>query len=310
LSYGITQLCACWLYGKIPQQARVTRLSRFCHLACAWCALLVPLLLLFFCSFFPVVEVLVEAVMLLQHKVALITGATRGIGFATAALFARHGAHVFLTGRDQAALDAACTSIAAQVPDAVMQTLLLDVTQPDSVRDAFQQVFKAARRLDVLVANAGVMDDALISMLTPGQIDRNFQTNAYGALYCAQYASRLMARNKSGSIINVTSIMGVQGNAGQAAYAGSKAALVGITKSLAKELGPQNIRVNALAPGLIDTDLVANLSAEQLAGRSAAIAMGRIGSPAEVANAALFLASDLSAYVTGQVLGVDGGMVV
>lgn len=248
--------------------------------------------------------------MLLQDKVALITGAARGIGFAIAESFARHGARVFLTGRDQAALDAACARIREHTPDAQLTALVLDVTQPDAVRDAFQRVFKEARRLDVLVANAGVMDDALIGMVTPALVEHNFQTNTYGALYCAQYASRLMARNRQGSIINITSIMGIQGNAGQAVYAGSKAALVGITKSLAKELGPQNIRVNAIAPGLIDTDLVAGVAPEKLAERQAAIALGRIGRPEEVANAALFLASDLGAYVTGQVLGVDGGMVV
>jgi len=248
--------------------------------------------------------------MLLQDKVALITGAARGIGFAIAESFARHGARVFLTGRDQAALDAACARIREHTPQAQLTALVLDVTQPDAVRDAFQRVFKEARRLDVLVANAGVMDDALIGMVTPALVEHNFQTNTYGALYCAQYASRLMARNRQGSIINITSIMGIQGNVGQAVYAGSKAALVGITKSLAKELGPQNIRVNAIAPGLIDTDLVAGVAPEKLAERQAAIALGRIGRPEEVANAALFLASDLGAYVTGQVLGVDGGMVV
>jgi 3-oxoacyl-[acyl-carrier protein] reductase len=248
--------------------------------------------------------------MLLEHKVALVTGATRGIGYAIAELFARHGAYVFLTGRDAAALAQARDRIAALAPAAKLDTVVLDVTRPDAVRDAFQRVFKEARRLDVLVSNAGVMDDALIGMVTPAQIEHNFQTNTYGALYGAQYASRLMARNKQGSIINITSIMGIQGNAGQAVYAGSKAALVGITKSLAKELGPQNIRVNAIAPGLIDTDLVAGVGAARLAERQAAIALGRIGTPAEVANAALFLASDLAAYVTGQVLGVDGGMVV
>jgi 3-oxoacyl-[acyl-carrier protein] reductase len=248
--------------------------------------------------------------MLLQDKVAFITGAARGIGFAIAERFAQHGARVFLTGRDAAALDAARARIAAGAPAATLDTIVLDVTDPDNVREAFQRVFKEARRLDVLVSNAGVMDDALIGMVTPAQIERNFQTNTYGALYAAQYASRLMARNKSGSIINIASIMGVQGNAGQSVYAGSKAALVGITKSLAKELGPQNIRVNAIAPGLIDTDLVADVSPEKLAARRAAIALGRVGDPGEVADAALFLASGLSTYVTGQVLGVDGGMVV
>lgn len=248
--------------------------------------------------------------MLLQQKNALITGAARGIGYAIGELFAQHGARVFLTGRDLAALQAARDRIYSQVPGANIDVLVLDVTRHESVRDAFQQVFKQARRLDILVANAGVMDDALIGMVTPAQIDHNFHTNTYGALYCAQYASRLMARYKEGSIINITSIMGLRGNAGQSVYAGSKAALVGITKSLAKELGPQNIRVNAIAPGLIDTELVGNVDPDQLAQRRSAIAMGRIGTPAEVAQAALFLASGLSSYVTGQVIGVDGGMIV
>lgn len=254
---------------------------------------------------------------LLHQKVALVTGAARGIGLATARLYARHGARVFLSGRQQASLDQArqdiLDSIAAEdaaAPAPLIDTLLLDVSRPDSVRDAFQQVFKEARRLDVLVANAGVMEDALIGMVTPEQIDRMFQTNAYGVLYCAQYASRLMARNGGGSIINITSIMGVRGNAGQAAYAGSKAAVIGITQSLAKELGPRQIRVNAIAPGLIDTELTRNVGAEQLAARQAAIVMGRIGAADEVAQVALFLASPMAAYVTGQVIGVDGGMLV
>lgn len=253
--------------------------------------------------------------MLLQHKVALITGAARGIGFATARLYARHGAHVFLSGRDPAALAQARQAIlealqAEGLTEPRIDTVLLDVSRPDSVRDAFQQVFKQARRLDVLVANAGVMEDALIGMVTPDQVERTFQTNAFGVLYCAQYASRLMARNGGGSIINVTSIIGVRGNAGQSAYAGSKAAVIGITTSLAKELGPQQIRVNAIAPGLIDTELTQSVGAAKLAAKQAAIVMGRIGSADDVAQVALFLASPMAAYVTGQVIGVDGGMLV
>lgn len=248
--------------------------------------------------------------MLLKNRVALITGAARGIGFATAQRFAEQGAHVFMTGRSLATLNDASAQLMAAVPDAQVSTLELDVTQPDSVRDAFQALFKQTKKLDILVANAGVMDDALIGMVTTAQIEHTFNTNTFGVLYCAQYASRLMGRNKSGSIINMTSIMGTNGNVGQAVYAGSKAAVIGITTSLSKELAPQNIRVNAIAPGVIDTDLVSSLTPEKYAERIASIKMGRIGRPQEVADVALFLASDLSTYVTGQVIGVDGGMLI
>lgn len=248
--------------------------------------------------------------MLLQNRVALITGAARGIGLATAKVFAQQGAHVFITGRSLETLNAAAAQIIELVPDANITALALDVTNSDSVRDAFQAVFKQTKRLDILVANAGVLDDALIGMVTPSQMEHTFSTNTFGVLYCAQYASRLMARNKSGSIINMTSIMGINGNVGQAVYAGSKAAVIGITKSLSKELAPSNIRVNAIAPGFIDTEMTHALADEKFAERIASIKMGRIGRPEEVADVALFLASDLSTYVTGQVIGVDGGMLI
>jgi 3-oxoacyl-[acyl-carrier protein] reductase len=248
--------------------------------------------------------------MLLHDRVALITGAVRGIGYATAKTYAQQGAHVFITGRSQEALDDARARLMSALPDARISSLILDVTNPDSVRDAFQALFKQTKKLDILVANAGVLEDALIGMVTPSQIEHVFNTNTFGVLYCAQYASRLMARNKSGSIINMTSIMGVHGNVGQAVYAGSKAAVIGITKSLSKELAPQNIRVNAIAPGFIDTDMVQSLSPEKFSERIASIKLGRAGRPEEVADTALFLASDLSTYVTGQVIGVDGGMLI
>lgn len=248
--------------------------------------------------------------MLLKNKVALITGAARGIGLATARAFAEQGAHVFMTGRSLGTLNDARAQLIAAVPGAQVSALALDVTNPDSVRDAFQVLFKLTKKLDILVANAGVLDDALIGMVTTPQIEHTFSTNTFGVLYCAQYASRLMGRNKCGSIINMTSIMGTNGNIGQAVYAGSKAAVIGITKSLSKELAPLNIRVNAIAPGVIDTDMVADLAPEKYAERIASIKMGRSGRPEEVADVALFLASDLSTYVTGQVIGVDGGMLV
>lgn len=248
--------------------------------------------------------------MLLQKKIALVTGASRGIGFATAKLFAQQGAHVFLSGRSLEMLDDAKAALLSSVPDAYISTLALDVTEPDSVRDAFQSLFKQTKRLDILVANAGILDDALISMVTKSQIDTVFSTNTFAILYCAQYASRLMARNKYGSIINLASIIGSNGNVGQAVYAGSKAAVIGITKSLSKELAPQNIRVNAIAPGFINTDMARSISPDKFAERVASIKMGRIGTPEEIANVALFLASDLSSYVTGQIIGVDGGMLI
>lgn len=248
--------------------------------------------------------------MLLTDKVALVTGATRGIGFATAKLFAQEGAHVFLSGRSAEALAEVQSNLLSCLPGAQISTLMLDVSVAESVRDAFQSLFKQTKRIDILVSNAGVLDDALIGMVNTAQMDRVFGANTYGVLYCAQYASRLMARNRYGSIINMASIIGSNGNVGQAVYAGSKAAVIGITKSLAKELAPQNIRVNAIAPGFIDTNMARSISPEKFAERIASVKLGRIGMPEEVAKVALFLASDLSSYVTGQIIGVDGGMLI
>ena len=248
--------------------------------------------------------------MLLNQKVAVITGASRGIGLATAQAFAQAGAHVILMGRSLEALEQACTQIRTAQEDARVQAIACNVADPHSVRDAFQTVFRSHKKLHALVANAGVLDDALIGMVTPQQIENTFGANTFGTLYCAQYASRLIARSGGGAIINVSSIIGRTGNVGQAVYSGSKAAVIGITQSLAKELAPQAIRVNAIAPGFIDTDMARSIGSEKFAERLASIKMGRIGMPAEVANVALFLASDMASYVTGQVIGVDGGMLI
>jgi 3-oxoacyl-[acyl-carrier protein] reductase len=246
----------------------------------------------------------------LYGKVCLVTGAARGIGLASARLFAAQGATVLLASRDAASLDAAAATLrAASGPDSAA-TLVCDVADDAQVKTMFQTVFKQYKRLDVLLANAGVLDDALIGMASRAQIEHVFAVNTFGVLYCAQYASRLMARNGGGSIVNVASIIGTQGNAGQAVYGGSKAAVLGITKSLAKELAPSGVRVNAIAPGFIDTAMTRSLPAATFAQRLDSIAMGRIGTAEDVAKVALFLASDLSAYVTGQVIGVDGGMLI
>jgi 3-oxoacyl-[acyl-carrier protein] reductase len=170
-----------------------------------------------------------------------------------------------------------------------------DVADSAQVAVFYRKVFDRYRRLDVLVNNAGVLGDAVVGMIADDLIDNTMATNVKGAIYNLQAAARLMQRKKTGSIINLSSIIGTRGNRGQTVYGTSKAAIIGLTQSAAKDLAPANIRVNAIAPGYIDTPN---------------IGLGRIGKAEEVANAILFLASDLSSYVTGQVLGVDGGMVL
>ncbi len=246
----------------------------------------------------------------LDGKVCLITGATRGIGLAAARRFAQQGARVALVGRQLDELESGAAAIREECGAESARAFSCDVSDDAQVRDLFQSVFKQYKRLDVLLANAGVLDDALIGMVSRAQIERVFGVNTFGLLYCAQYASRLMARNRSGSIINIASIIGTNGNQGQAVYGGSKAAVIGITRSLAKELAATNIRVNAIAPGFIDTAMTRGLPEAKFAERLDSIAMGRIGTADDVAKVALFLASDLSAYVTGQVIGVDGGMLI
>lgn len=246
---------------------------------------------------------------LLVGKIALVTGATRGIGWAAANLLAAHGARVILTGRSQEDVDRACARIFESNPDAQLYPDILDVTDAISVKSCFQRVFKEHSRLDILVSNAGILSDSLLGMATDDQIYRTYETNVFGVIRCAQYASRLMARNGvGGSIVNLSSIIGVQGDVGQVVYGSSKAAVVGMTLSLAKELAPMNIRVNAVAPGFIDTDMARSVSSEHFEERVKSIRMGRIGTADEVAQTILFLASSMSSYVTGQIIGVDGGM--
>jgi len=246
---------------------------------------------------------------LLKDKLVLITGATKGIGFATAKLFAQQGAQLLLNGRDQESLEQVIKEL-SPFSQSKITPLSFDVSDPDQVKDGFQRLFKTVKGLDILVNNAGVLDDALIGMVTPTQIQRVYGANTFGSLYCGQYASRLMQRRGGGSIINISSIIGTNGNEGQAVYGGSKAAVIGMTKSLAKELAPSNIRVNAIAPGFIDTDMARSLDDDKFQERIDSIKMNRIGQPEEVGNVALFLASELSSYVTGQVIGVDGGMLI
>lgn len=246
---------------------------------------------------------------LLTDKHILITGASRGIGEAIARLFAAQGATLYLNGRDGDTLEKLCRQLASDF-GTNCHALPFDVSDASAVKQGFQHLFKRTKQLDVLVNNAGILEDALLSMVSPSQLENTYKTNTFSVLYCSQYASRLMQRQGGGSIINLASIIGRVGNTGQAAYGGSKAAVIGMTLSMAKELAPAQIRVNAIAPGFIDTEMTRSLPAEKYQQRLQSIAMGRIGTAEDIANTALYLASDLSTYVTGQVIGVDGGMLI
>ncbi len=246
---------------------------------------------------------------MLTRRIALVTGANRGIGRAIAETFVRHGATVFVNARDSATAAATASELNVMGPGRA-ETLAFDVRDTDAVKAAFLAINKGHKQLDIVVNNAGILRDALIGMSSNDMTKDTVDTNLIGVINCCQYAARLMSRQKSGSIINMSSIIGRVGNEGQSVYAASKAAVIGLTLSLAKELGPANIRVNAIAPGFIDTDMIRAVPAEKAERIRANIKMGRLGSAQDVANTALFLASDLSTYVTGQVIGVDGGMLV
>lgn len=248
--------------------------------------------------------------MILQGKVSFITGSTRGIGWATAREFARHGATVILNHRGSAALlEERCRELEAEFHGTVMG-LAADVTDAPAVKNCYVEIFRRFKRLDVLVNNAGILQGALLGMIADETMRAVIDTNLVGSLVHLQEASRLMARSRRGSIINVSSIIGRFGTDGQTVYAASKAGVIGMTMAAAKELAPKNIRVNAVAPGFIDTAMTRQLPPEKFQQTLAGIRMGRMGTTEEVAQAIVFLASDMSSYVTGQVLGVDGGMII
>ncbi|WP_116200793.1 SDR family NAD(P)-dependent oxidoreductase [Amycolatopsis circi] len=240
----------------------------------------------------------------LTGRVALVTGGTRGIGLATVRALVEAGATVVLTGRDE---DRA-KEVAADAGAAA--GLALDVTDAKAVSSLVRGVAKEHGALDIVVANAGVLEDALLGMISEDLVDRMFKTNVGGTINTVQAASRVMSRRKSGAIVLLASIVGENGSAGQTAYAASKAAVGNIARSAAKELGRHNIRVNAVAPGVIETDMTSHLGEKVIAERIEDTALGRLGKPEEVAKAIRFLASDEAAFVTGQILGIDGGLVL
>lgn len=250
-----------------------------------------------------------ESLLNLNGKIALVTGAGRGIGWETATLLASNGARVIIN--DILATDELNRKIQeAKSQNLDLTTLFYDVSDYQQLKNAYSVIFKEYKRLDILVNNAGIMEDSMLATVSESHIEKTFRINTFGVIYNSQFASRLMARNNSGSIINISSIIGTKGNSGESVYSASKSALIGFTLSAAKELAPLGIRVNAIAPGFIDTELVSYFGDEIRQKTISNIKLGRIGTPEDVARAVLFFASDLSSYITGQVLGVDGGMII
>ena len=241
---------------------------------------------------------------------AYVTGSTRGIGRVVAATLAEAGAAVVVNGYSDPSEPALYAAELKERYGTACIGIAADQRDPAAIKQAYATIHQTFGRLDILVNNAGIVDDALLGMISELSIVNTYDTDALAVVRNMQLASRLMRRHNSGSIINSSSIMGVQGNAGEVVYASAKAAVIGATKAAAKELAPFGIRVNAIAPGFIDTDLTRALPPEIFDQRAASIGMGRVGQPQDVANVVLFLAGPLSAYVTGQVIGIDGSMLI
>jgi len=241
----------------------------------------------------------------LEGRVSLVTGASRGIGRAIARALALEGATVFVGARDEGRLAEVVRECADAGGTAV--ALVLDVSDRTSVDAALQKILEAQGRVDHLVNNAGITRDNLLLRMKKEEWDQVLATNLTGTYLCTQAVLKPMLKQRSGRIVNVTSVVGLTGNAGQANYAASKAGIIGFTKAVAREVASRSITVNAVAPGFIDTDMTAAMTDKARESLISSIPLGRVGRPEDIASAVAFLVSDAAAYITGQVLGVDGG---
>lgn len=244
---------------------------------------------------------------LLEGKTAIITGATRGIGRGIALVFAQQGANVAFTysSSEEAAKSLENELVALGVSAKGYKSNAADFTEAQTLVD---QVLESFGNIDILINNAGITKDNLLMRMSEADFDKVIDVNLKSVFNMTKAIQKTFLKQRSGSIINMSSVVGVKGNAGQANYAASKAGVIGFTKSVALELGSRNIRCNAIAPGFIETEMTANLNEDTVAGWRQSIPLKRGGTTEDVANACLFFASDMSAYVTGQVMNVDGGM--
>jgi len=247
---------------------------------------------------------------LLENKVAVITGAARGIGEGIALKFAEHGAHIAFTYVSESSAEKAKALEEKLTASGVKAKAYRSNAGNFAECESFiNDVVKEFGAVDVCVNNAGISKDNLLLRLSPDQWDDVIKVNLNSVFYMTKQVIRPMMKAKSGSIINMSSIIGLMGNAGQASYAASKAGIIGFTKSVAKELGSRNVRCNAIAPGFVETDMTSYLKdGEQAEKYKAGIPLGKFGTAEDIANVTLFLASELSSYVTGQVISVDGGL--
>ena len=246
---------------------------------------------------------------MLKEKTAVITGASRGIGRAIAVEMAKNGADVALiySGNEVAAAETAKTAQEFGVTAKIYQCNVADFAQSKSVCDC---IIKDFGKVDILVNNAGITKDKLILTMSEADFDDVIAVNLKGAFNFTKHLSRYIMKSSGGRIINISSVIGIAGNTGQANYAASKAGLIGFTKTVAKELASRNITCNAIAPGFIETDMTADLSESIIENVQTAIPLKRMGKASDVASLAIFLASDLAAYITGEVIKVDGGMCI
>lgn len=244
--------------------------------------------------------------MRLKDKVALVTGGGQGIGKITAMTFAREGARVVIADINMAAAQAVAAEI--EQADGQAKAVFLDVSRAESVDAAFQALMNWAGGIDILVNNAGITRDSRMQKMSEDQFDSVISVNLKGVWLCAKAAAPSMIARGGGSIINATSVVGIHGNFGQTNYVAAKAGVIGMTKTWARELGPNGIRVNAIAPGFTSTEMIATVPEKVLESVRERTPMRRLGLPEDIANAYLFLASDESSFVTGVTLSVDGGL--
>ena len=246
---------------------------------------------------------------MLKDKVAIVTGGTRGIGRAIALKLADHGANIVINYRNS---DKEAEELKAILEEKGVKVLTVkcDISNFEDSKNLMDKCKEVFGKIDILVNNAGITKDTLIMRMKEEDFDNVIDVNLKGTFNCAKHASAIMLKQRFGKIINMTSVVGIAGNAGQVNYAASKAGVIGLTKSLAKELGSRGITVNAVAPGFINTDMTASLSEKVKEEASKNIPLKRLGDPEDVANLVRFLASDAANYITGQVINVDGGMVM